>query len=484
MLIPISLRSKLFFIFLAMFSIVLVCSISMVWNSRQVSSRLSDVMQKDLALYEITREMELALANQKGYLTYYFVDGDELWLESLASYQRQFQESLDHALSFDVDAQQAGSLHKIKSEYEEYLLAKDTAIEEYRSTGASRFISGTHERQRDLFFNLLAACRSFSTHQWGLIADARERAVQSARQLVVTAIWQLLAFIALCGLFILVLYRQLLAPIRNLAVETAGGTADKPLNDVASLSNSFKGIMKDIDETHSELERSRRNLIQAERMAVVGELAAGVAHTIRNPLTSMKMRVFSLARSLNMKREQNEDLQVISGEIERIDKIVSNFIEFARPPKLRFEEHSLEELTRSVCELMKFRLKNHQVDIEYDFTPGLSKVMLDGDRLREALLNLLTNSCEAMLSGGTIRITETREHDPQLGELAVLSIHDDGPGIPDSIIGKVTDPFFTTKDKGSGLGLSSVARIVQEHGGELVIAPVQAGCEIVIKLPV
>jgi len=484
MIIPISLRSRLFVIFLAIFLIVLVCSISAAWNAHRVNSMLAGVMQKDLALYENTREMELALANQKGYLTYYFVDGNEKWLDSLERYQQQFRLNLDAALALDIDNRQHDSLREISRKHDDYLQAKDKAIGEYRSGTGPEFISGTHERQRQLFFSLLEACRSFSDYQWQMVAGTREVAIQRSRQLALTAMWSMAAFVALCGLFLFVLYRQILTPIHNLALETVGTATDTSLDDVASLGHQLKNIKKDIDETHSELNKSRKNLIQAERMAVVGELAAGVAHTIRNPLTSIKMRMFSLSRSLDPSREQNEDLHVISSEIERIDKIVSNFIAFARPPKLKIEKHSLEELVRSVCVLMKYRLKKYGAEIVFNFKPGLPEVMVDGDQIREALLNLLTNSCEAMQSGGTIRITESEEHDSQCGELAVLSIYDDGPGIPASVRDRVTTPFFTTKEKGSGLGLSTVARIVEEHGGVLAIPPVDAGCEIIIKLPV
>ena len=132
---------------------------------------------------------------------------------------------------------------------------------------------------------------------------------------------------------------------------------------------------------------------------------------------------------------------------------------------------------------MKYRLDKYKTEIIYDFKPGLSKILVDGDRIKEALLNLITNSCEAMEAGGKIHISESRENDREIGDAAVLTIKDDGHGIPESIADKITIPFFTTKEEGSGLGLSTVARIVQEHGGKLVISPVAAGCEIIIKLP-
>lgn len=484
MLPSLSLRAKLAFIFLAMFLMVLICGIGMVWNTHLMNTMLAEVMQKDLILYKKAREMELALANQKGYLTYFFVDGDTKWIDSLTDYQTVFRQNLDKALAQDLDEEQQIRLIQIEQAYQQYQAAKDEAIHQYRLYSNTEIISVSHENQRRLFFSLLESCKSFSLYQWEIILTAKKHAVERSKHFVRIVLWAIAIFIALCALFLLVLYRQILGPIRDLVIKTGVSHRDSSNDEVVSLSHSLNGMMKDIDETHNELTKSRKNLIHAERMAVVGELAAGVAHTIRNPLTSIKMRMFSLSRQIVPNQEQNEDLMVISDEIERIDKIVRNFIEFARPPKLKFERHSLEELVHSVNTLMKYRLKKHNAEIVYDFKPGFSKILVDSDRLKEALLNLVTNSCEAMQPGGKIHIGESREKDPDIGEVAVITVKDEGPGIPESIRDEITKPFFTTKDEGSGLGLSTVSRIVEEHGGKLVILPADGGCEILIKLPV
>jgi signal transduction histidine kinase len=105
------------------------------------------------------------------------------------------------------------------------------------------------------------------------------------------------------------------------------------------------------------------------------------------------------------------------------------------------------------------------VELDYTFQPELGKVKVDPDRIKEALANLTINGCEAMETGGRIFIGETRENHETMGEVAVVTISDSGPGIPNTIIDKVTTPFFTTKEDGSGLGLSIVARIIKEHNG-------------------
>ena len=268
-----------------------------------------------------------------------------------------------------------------------------------------------------------------------------------------------------------------------MAIETGGAPGDSARDEVVSLKHSLHGMMKDMTETHDELNRSRQHLLQAERMAMVGELAAGVAHTIRNPFTSIKMRMFSLSRSLNLTSVQNEDLQVISNEIERIDSVVKNFLEFARPPKLKITETNLDELLGMVAVLMKYRLEKYDTVLNWEVAPGAEIVPVDSDQMKEALLNLITNSCEAMESGGRITIRIDRTKDLDLGEVVVISVSDTGPGVPVQLIDEITRPFFTTKEEGSGLGLSIVSRIVREHDGRLVISESTKGAEFIIFLP-
>jgi signal transduction histidine kinase len=291
-------------------------------------------------------------------------------------------------------------------------------------------------------------------------------------------------FVASGSILLFILYRQILEPLRGMIIKTGGDSEEKIIDEVDSLKHSLQSMIRDFDQTTDELARSRRNLLQAERMAVVGELAAGVAHTIRNPFTSIKMRMFSLSRSLELADAQNDDLRVITEEIGRIDKIVQNFLEFARPPKLRLEQVSLQKVVHSVLALLEYRLREYQVDVHYEPCRVLPEVRMDADRIKEALVNLIINGCEATGPGGRIVIEESLAHDEKRGGVAVICVADNGPGIADAIREQVTAPFFTTKDNGSGLGLSIVVRIAKEHGGSFTIHPgADGGATCCLHLP-
>jgi len=336
-----------------------------------------------------------------------------------------------------------------------------------------------------VFFSLLELCSTFSKYQWKILENIRIKHRTLAAHLRAVSYFAILLFMGLGSLFLYILYHQILTPIRGLAIETGSSPQDSSRDEVVSLGQSLKGMMRDFNDTHDALARSRKHLLQSERMAMVGELAAGVAHTIRNPFTSIKMRMFSLTRSLDLDEAQHEDLKVISDEIGRIDRIVQNFLEFARPPKLKLKEWRICDLIQSVITLLQYRLKEYDTELCYQPQPHLPKVLVDADRIKEALVNLITNSCEAMAGGGIIEISESMEHDPEMGDIAVIRVRDNGPGIPEHLHHKIMTPFFTTKEEGSGLGLSIVNRIVREHKGKLVLAPSsETTAEFFIKIPI
>ena len=143
-----------------------------LWHSHLTDSLLRSVVEKDLVLYKISQELELALANQKGYLTYYFVDGDGKWLKSLGKYREIFQQRFTQAYSYELNPQQKALLDQIAENYAVYIKTKDVAIDNYSSNLEPGAISNLHEKQRDVFFTLLELCRAFHQQQWDLIREA------------------------------------------------------------------------------------------------------------------------------------------------------------------------------------------------------------------------------------------------------------------------------------------------------------------------
>jgi signal transduction histidine kinase len=293
---------------------------------------------------------------------------------------------------------------------------------------------------------------------------------------------------AIIELFLIVfLYRKILDPIRNLAHATdeiGDSASPSTKNDVLTLSNKLESLIIHIDDTQKELDANKETLLQSEKMALVGKLAAGVAHSIRNPLTSVKMRLFSLERSLRLDAQQQDDFDVVSEEILHIDNIMKNFLEFARRPELKAKIQSPSEVVDTALRLLKHRFESQEVNVAVERTGLLPAIPIDGGQLKETLVNLILNACDAMVQGGSITITEKTDVVEPLGTIVFIRIEDTGPGIAEDVIEKIFEPFFSTKEEGSGLGLAIAKRIVEEHGGWLhVTSSENQGTTFLLALP-
>lgn len=306
-----------------------------------------------------------------------------------------------------------------------------------------------------------------------------------AARMRLTALAAVLITAVLSALLFLVVFYQMLVPLRQLMTEAArNGDPGASGNELKTLSRRVRVLLHDVDHTSVELERSRETLAQAEKMAVMGKLAASMAHSIRNPFTSVQMRLFSLSRSLELNHAQKEDLGVIAGEIRRIDTILQNFLEFSRPPRLRMQPVSPSSVVDSAIRLLEHRLRSYDVSVHCHRLEPLPDVVADPEQLKEVLVNIMVNACEAIIRGGTIDVEERIITHPVLKRAAVISLHDDGPGVPAALRGKIFQPFFSTKEDGTGLGLSIAQRIITDHRGRLEVESGEGrGTTFIITIP-
>ena len=223
-----------------------------------------------------------------------------------------------------------------------------------------------------------------------------------------------------------------------------------------------------------------RSVLRAEALAEVGQLAAGMAHELRNPLTAIKMLVQTNREEAEVRGLPAEDLNVIEQEILRMEGRLNVFIDFARPPKPERRRVDLKAVVDQTLALVGGRARKQRVSVV--FTPPESPVEVeaDGEQVRQLLVNLALNALDVMPRGGTLEI-ELRPPSDSHVELAVL---DTGPGIPPRHLSRLYEPFFTSKETGLGLGLSVSQRIAHDHGGSLKATNrPQGGACFVLRLP-
>ena len=455
-----------------------------MWHTYRMGHLFTSVIDSAVMGLQAAEELETALVRQKGLTTYYFLDGNPDWLSQLKQLNQSFNTWLKKARNSAQTDNERSILNEIESEYLRYVFARDQVIQLYqagkREAGAQR-----HWEVRKQFFDIQALCDQYREIKKEQIRQARTESLAQTRMLNVMTLAALPSVLVLGILLAYILLNQILKPIKILSMETGGMEMDRPLpREMTALRQRVHNLMENVDQTQSELQQSREHLLQTEKLAMVGKLAAGVAHTIRNPLTSVNMRLFSLERSLELSQTQQEDFEVISEEVRHIDTIVQNFLEFARPPKLKIQSISPSEVVDMALQLLRHRLESYGVQVEVDRQHRLPTVEADPEQLKEVLINLLVNACEAMGQGGSIVIREEEGVAEPLGRVVVIRVKDNGPGIPKSVRDKVFQPFFSTKEEGTGLGLSIAYRIVEEHGGWLSLKSKEGeGTTFTITLP-
>lgn len=479
------LRSRILTMLFLLVCITVGGALVSIWHTHVMEGVLNDVVDSELPALNAAQELINALIMQKGYVSYFFQDGNPVWLDQLKKFEDVFHDWLKRARRLSDNEAEKEILNEIDSRYIRYGAERDRVIELYKS-GNREAGADLHQKIRQEFFGIIELCEKNKQAHQESIATATELNRKRVESVYRLALFALLTAVALGLVLAFTLTRQVLGPIRELAIRAEGNDATPRMSDeVKTLSQRFESLMKDVEQTRSKLEWSREHLLQAEKWAVLGKLAAGVAHSVRNPLTSVKMRLFSLERNLNLTDDQKEDFEVISDAMRQIDSIVTNFLEFSRPPKLKMRVSSPSDAVDMAVQLLVHRLESYNVVANVEREGRLPEIPMDPDQLKEVLVNLMVNAIEAMTEGGHITIQEQKSHSEEVGEVVIIRVIDDGPGIPESVLERLFQPFFSTKDQGTGLGLSIATRIVEEHGGWLdVESVVGKGSTFIITLPV
>jgi len=229
-----------------------------------------------------------------------------------------------------------------------------------------------------------------------------------------------------------------------------------------------------------QMKARERELMQAEKLAALGKLSAGVAHEIRNPLGIISGAAETLLKKTHDPKTQREMLHFILDESNRLNRVITDFLRFARPKEPELTRCDISDLIKKTLTAISQKAESQGVKIETFYYNGKIELLADAEQLEQALLNLELNALEAMPQGGVLRIQTQRGRDQTL----LINIQDTGPGIPEEVQSKIFDPFFTTKEGGTGLGLSIVYRIVEDHGGRISFTTGPEGTTFTLVLPI
>jgi len=239
--------------------------------------------------------------------------------------------------------------------------------------------------------------------------------------------------------------------------------------------------IEDVTEKRAKEARLRR----AESLAALTTLTAGVAHEIKNPLGSIGIHLELMKKEMSGKRQIEtqkvmENLLIIKEEVDRLNRIVMDFLFTVRPMNAELSYNELNRVVRELLEFTKFEIAGAGITVDTDLAKANPQILMDERYMKQAVLNILKNAISAMPDGGMLRVQTVQE-----GNELCLKISDTGVGIPDEHMDKIFEPYFTTKDFGSGLGLTLVYKIVKEHMGDIEVnSKVGEGTSITLRFPV
>ncbi|MEZ5359274.1 MAG: ATP-binding protein [Candidatus Zixiibacteriota bacterium] len=478
------LRTRLYVILGVLLLIIISIGVSQFIYTFHIQSSASTLYNDGIQTVLTVQELKNTLTSQKGFVSYFVLDKDTTWFDLLSENKLVFDSLLAELERLDRDEQTSGILHQIKTEYIRYDSVRNTVIAEYRA-GNFDVGQGLHVKLRHHFLKILELTDSYTdrhTHGLTMRIDALKSQATRVRAGTTAAIG---AAIILSALLILLLRVEIFKPIKSLASQLGNNNQNtEPVNEVTELGHQIHGLLEDVDKGQAELQKSRTKLVESEKMAVVGKLAAELAHGIRSPMTSIEMRLYSLEQAMMLDDDQKDNLQAIYNDLHHLDAVIANFLEFSRPPRLLKHKIDIEQPIERALLLLEQKLRRRKIEVTLTPPPCQLFCFADAERLKEVFVNLLVNSCDAIGESGKVSIVVSIDEVQADEHTIIIRISDSGPGIPDAVLEKLWSPFVTTKEDGTGLGLSIAKRIIEEHDGTITAnADRSSGAEFIIVLP-
>jgi signal transduction histidine kinase len=233
---------------------------------------------------------------------------------------------------------------------------------------------------------------------------------------------------------------------------------------------------------YEELKTTKGKLLVAEKLASIGRLAAGIAHEIKNPLTSIKTFTEYLNEKFNESEFRNKFSRIVGGEVDRINHIVEGLLDFAQPKTPKTKLTDIQQIIEDVLILLENDIAKNKIEVKKDFISGLSPVLVDPEQIKQVFINLIINSLQAMENSLAKKLTIATS---KLDDYISIKISDTGCGLSQEQINSIFEPFYSTKEKGVGLGLSIVHSIIQAHSGRIeVSSEVNKGTSFTVIFPI
>jgi two-component system, NtrC family, sensor histidine kinase HydH len=458
------------------------------WYVSRVQENLAAILAQNVASMQAAQQMEISVRQLRFHCFLSLIDPNSALAEDIQADQASFRTWLEQAEQTSFTAEEHDLVRTIREGYRRYQQEFAHLRDEVAHKGPRRDfreLADFHPIR-----HVVDPCRRYLRVNEEMIAQASQDMSHLSHRLRLLMLLLglggplsgLLGGYGIARGLSRSLYR-LSVRVQDVTQQLERDVASVSLvadGDLAHLDRQLQHVVRRVAEVTERAQQQQREVLRAQQMAAVGQLAASVAHEVRNPLTAIKMLTEAASSSNQARPFTQDNLRVVHGEVLRLERTVQNFLNFARPPKPRRRDCDLKAVITQASELVQARARQQRVCLEVRCPDRPVSARVDGDQLCSVLVNLLINALDALPGGGRIEVELARG--PGAGWR--LTVADTGPGIPPEMAGRLFIPFASTKSTGSGLGLSISKRIVEEHGGSLTASDRPGGgARFTITLP-
>jgi signal transduction histidine kinase len=454
------------------FGIVLfaACSLSIMYIHR-LQANQADFLAQNVISLQAVQEMEIQVRQLRYHSFLYLLNPQPERLERIKSDQVLFEEALKAARGVSTTEAEKELLKTIEQTYEQYQKEQDQLIQIAQEGPLPEAVYQIADKHPVKL--VIVPCKQLlqiNTEKMTASAEDSQRVSREG--------YLAMLFLGIAGPAggIVVGYgvtRGLRRSIYQLSVrvqdlahhldQDVGSVSVVADGDLETLEAKMRFIVRKVEDAAKKIQEQQRELLRTEQLSQVGQLAAGVAHEIRNPLTGIKMLVEASLRPQSPRPLNLEDCQVILREVKRLEQTVQQFLNFARLPAPQIAHCDLRDIIRQAWELVRVRAQQQQVEPSFHMPAEPVIISADAGQLTTVMVNLFLNALDAMGTQGRL---ELHLAPAEQGKVR-LRICDTGPGIPPEIQEKLFQPFATNKPHGTGLGLFLTGRILDEHGGNI-----------------
>jgi signal transduction histidine kinase/CHASE3 domain sensor protein len=473
---------------IAVSAVLLSVALGTAWYARDSQRSVSMILDNHVSSVRAAQELEIDLREIHVQFDRYLITGERKHLESVPGLRERAAVALQVAERFSTTESEQALMGRVRKGYEHFFA-------EYDRLEQSPPLQGVYAKVLELIDTVLSReilepAREYLRTNEGMLTDANKTNRELSRRLTIG-----LMGLGVCGSVggllagwvIAVSFRRSLLYTDRILRDTAARLGEAAHLAAAfpqprSSHNTLQQVTAAASAVLERLKQTERDALRAEQLAWVGQLAAGIAHEVRSPLTVIKLLVQAATDPRRKAGFRPRDLEVLEGEILRLEHIISTFLDFARPPRPAKKMVEPRALIDECLAGIEARAELQKVHIHKEVMADMPPLDADPGQIKQIIYNLLFNALDVLTAGGTIRVSVRAIQGPRR-EIEIV-VSDDGPGLPAGLEMRIFDPFVSTKETGLGLGLSISKRIAEAHGGSISAANgTGRGAVFTVRLP-